>query len=143
MRNTLEVKLWFNEIKNSKKNSFIKFYIVGFSPSVSKDRLTNAINLASTVTTIKKNVIDTIHSRKTISFNNNEIWVKVGNSVFDITMQSFDEAEVSELVGKYFLDILKIEFAGKKRSNCTETMVLAVLKICLDLSWSENDMEKF
>ena len=30
-------------------------------------------------------------------------------------MQSFDEAEVSELVGKYFLDILKIEFAGKKK----------------------------
>ena len=73
LRNTLEVKLWFNKIKNSKKNSFIKFYIVGFSPSISKDLLTNAINLASTVTTIKKNVIDTIHSRKSISFNKNEI----------------------------------------------------------------------
>ena len=85
-----------------------------FYPSISKELLTNDIYLAGTITTIDKKVIDPImHSRKSLLFNNNEIWVKKDNPNFDVTMGSFDGAEVCELVGLYLLNILKSEFGGK------------------------------
>ena len=68
-----------------------------FYPSISKDLLTNAINFASTITTIDKKVIDTImQSGKSLLFSNNEIWVKKDNLNFDVSMESFDGAEVCE-----------------------------------------------
>ena len=70
---------------------------MNFYPSISKDLLTNAINFASTIKTIDKKVIDTImQSGKSLLFNNNEIWVKKDNPNFDVSMESFDGAEVCE-----------------------------------------------
>ena len=113
-RNTQEVISWFKGIKNKEKSSFIKFDIVDFYPSISKELLTNAIKVAGTITTIDKKVVDTImHSRKSSLFNNHEIWVKKENPNFDVTVGSFDGAEVCELVGLYLLNILKNEFGGK------------------------------
>ena len=43
-------------------------------------------------------------------FSNNEIWVQNDNPDFDVTMGSFDGAEVCELVVLYLLNILKSEF---------------------------------
>ena len=52
-------------MKNEGKSSFTKFSIVDFYPSILKYLLTNAINFASTVKTVGKEVIDTnMHSRK-------------------------------------------------------------------------------
>lgn len=43
-----------------------------------------------------------IHTRKTLLFNNNEPWVKKGDSpMFNVAMGSYDGAEVCELVGLY------------------------------------------
>ena len=85
-----------------------------FYPSISKELLTNAIYFAGTITTIDKKVIDTIiHSRKSLLFSNNNIWVKNDSLNFDVTMKIFDGAEVCELVGLYLLNILKSEFCGK------------------------------
>ena len=40
------------------------------------------------------------HSRKALLFNNGSQWVKRnGNEEFDVTMGSYDGAEVCELVG--------------------------------------------
>ena len=79
-----------------------------------KDILTNAINYASAITSIDKKVTDIImHSRKSLLFSNNDIWVKNVNPNFDVTMGSFDGAEVSKLFGLYLLNILKSEFGGK------------------------------
>ena len=85
-----------------------------FYPSISKELLTNAINSAGTIITIGKQVVDTIiHSRKSLLFKNHEIWVKKQNPNFDVTMGSFDGAEVCELVGLDLLNILKNEFGRK------------------------------
>ena len=47
---------------------------------------------------LKQKVIDSImDSRKSLSFNNNEIWVKKDNPNFDATMGSFDGADASQL----------------------------------------------
>ena len=101
------------------------------SISISKDLLTNAINYASTITRIDKKVIDIImHSRKSLLFSNNDIWVKKDNPYFDVTMGSFNGAEVCELVGLFLLNIVKGDFGGFENS--------AVLKISLDLSWKKS-----
>ena len=75
--NKQEVISWFKGIKNTKKSSFTKFDIVDFYPSISKNLLTNAIKFAIQSQVLTKKVIDTImHSRKSLLFSNNEIWVK-------------------------------------------------------------------
>ena len=51
-----------------------------------------------------------MHSRKSLLFSNNEIWLKKDNPNFDVTMVSFDGAEVCELVSLYLLNILKSEY---------------------------------
>ena len=83
--NTQEVISCFKEIKNKETNSFAKFDIVDFYPSISKDLVTNTINFATTITNISQKTIDTImHSRKSLLFSNNEIWVKKDNPIFDV-----------------------------------------------------------
>lgn len=47
-----------------------------------------------------------MYLRKSLLFNNDEIWVKKNNA----NVGSFDRAEVRELVGLYLLNILKKEF---------------------------------
>ena len=44
----------------------------------------------------------------------NEVWLKKDNPDFDVTMGSFDGAEVCELVGLYLLDVLSEEFGDNK-----------------------------
>ena len=89
-----------------KKSSFTKFDIVDFYPSILNDLLTNTIRFSGKFTSIDKKVIDTImHSGKSLLFSNNEIGVKKDNPDFDVTMGSFDRAEVCELVGLYLLII--------------------------------------
>ena len=97
-RNTDAVVTGFQNIENKEISSFIKFDIVDFYPSISKDLLTNAINFAKSITPIDDKIIKTIlHARKSLLFNKNEVWVKKDNPDFDVIMGSFDGAEVCEL----------------------------------------------
>ena len=71
-RNTKSVIEWFKAIKN--KSSFIKFDIVEFYPSISKELLPKAIEYAQSVTTIEEKVIKTIcHARKSLLFDKNNL----------------------------------------------------------------------
>ena len=70
----------FKNIKTKSSSSFIKFDIVDFYPSISKDLLLKAINFAKSVTPIQDKFTETIlHSRKGLLFNKNDVWVKKGN----------------------------------------------------------------
>ena len=40
-----------------------------------------------------------MHASKSLLFNNNSTWIKKNGSLFDVTMGSYDGAEVCELVG--------------------------------------------
>ena len=112
--NTKSVIEWFKAIKNESKSSFIKFDIVEFYPSISKELLSKAIEYAQSVTTIEEKVIKTIyHGRKPLLFDKNNLWVKKDNPEFDVTMGRYDSAELCELVGLYLLDLLTKEF-GKQ-----------------------------
>ena len=73
-----------------------------FYPSISEKLLNEALAWASDLTTITENDISIIkHARKSLLFGNGKLWTKKdgSNSLFDVTMGSFDGAEICELVG--------------------------------------------
>lgn len=110
-RNTSSVLSWFSQIPNKTNCKFIKFDIVNFYPSISESLLLNAIRFAKGMCTISDEEIDTIlHARKSLLFCNGETWIKKGNQLFDVTMGSFDGAEVCELVGLFLLHHMQTLF---------------------------------
>ena len=94
---------WFIDISNKKDSSFIQLDIKEFYPSSNEDILTNAIQFAK----LHSSIDDTdpcliLHCRKSLLFFSNETWKrKSTESCFDVTMGSFDGAEICELVGLY------------------------------------------
>ena len=52
------------------------------------------------------------HCRKSFLFHNKDVWTKQKDSDFDVTMGSFDGAEICELLGLYLLNSLKKEFGS-------------------------------
>ena len=54
-----------------------------------------------------------VASQQSLLFTNDSTWVKKGDDPsFDVTMGSFDGAEVCELVGLYILNILSQKFGS-------------------------------
>ena len=87
-----------------------------FYSSISKEILLKAITYAKALVNISDEEINTImHSRKSLLFSNTDICIKKnGDPDFDVTMGSFDGAELCKLVGLYILHILG-EMYGKHR----------------------------
>ena len=108
-RNTTDVIKWFKEIKHKKHSRFIKFDICEFYPSILEALLEKAIAFARSTTNISDNELNIImHSRKSLLFSNSDAWIKKSGDLFDVTMGSFDGAEICELVGLYLLDKLSL-----------------------------------
>ena len=106
-RNTDEVINWFKKIPNKPSSRFIKFDIAEFYPSISEQLLRKAINFAKSQScNLDHDAVDVImHSRKCFLFERNgSIWVKKENEDFDVTMGSYDGAEICELVGLFLLN---------------------------------------
>ena len=53
-----------------------------------------------------------MHCRKSFLFDKKDVWAKQHDSDFDVTMGSFDGAEICELVGLYLLHLLKKEYGS-------------------------------
>ena len=104
-RSTSTVIEWFRAIERKKTCKFIKFDIAEFYPSISAGLLENSINFARSIIKIEDKIIDIIyHARKCLLFHDGNEWVKKeGNPSFNVTMGSYDGAEVCELVGLYLL----------------------------------------
>ena len=76
-----------------------------FYPSILEELLNRSIWFARSIATISETVINIIHhSRKSLLFDKTSAWVN--NSLFDVTMRSYDGAEICELVGLYVLNRL-------------------------------------
>ena len=94
-RNTSTVIKWFENLQNKQKRRFIKFDIADFYPSITEHLLERSIEYAKSFATIERKTIEAITlARKSLLFSKHEIWVKKGNSSFDVTMGSFDGAEI-------------------------------------------------
>ena len=107
-RNTASVISWFNNIQSKKSCKFMQFDIVEFYPSISENLLRKALNFAVNIENIDETIINIImHARKALLFEKDDIWVKKNGTLFDVTMGSFDGAEICDLVGLYLLNQMK------------------------------------
>ena len=95
-----------------KKSTFTVFDIHEFYPSITEDLLKQAILFGQNSVSIPPKSINVIfHSRKSLLYHNNDPWVKKDTSVeFDVTMGSYDGAEVCVIVGLFMLDMLSKSF---------------------------------
>ena len=112
--NTSTVIDWFRSIEDKNQHTFMVFDIVDFYPSISANLLNTALDWAKDFTTITEQEVGIImHSRKSLLFNGGDAWQKSNTSgTFDVTMGSFDGAEICELIGLYALHSIENEFPG-------------------------------
>ena len=106
-KNSESVINWFVNLQGKERASFIQFDIKEFYPSIRKSLLTKSLNYASKFVKISaqdKNII--FQCRNSILFNNEKPWNKKGNDQFNVTMGSWDGAEICEIVGLYLLSEL-------------------------------------
>ena len=112
-RNTAAVINWFKKIPYKNNSKFIKFDIVDFYPSISEVLLVEALKFAKKFAEISDRDMEIImNSRKSLLFDENGIWCKKGDELFDVTMGAYDGAEVCEVVGLFLLHTL-----GEKLGN--------------------------
>jgi len=106
--NTDEVVEWFENIEDKKSCIFVQFDIEEFYPSISRSLLDKAISHAMKYTSISNDILQAIlHSRKSLLFTDHQTWVKKSDDPeFDVTMGSYDGAELCELVGLFILHSL-------------------------------------
>ena len=116
--NTASVISWFNNICNKQECKFMKFDIVDFYPSISENLLNKCLEFATKSVSIKNSDIKIIrHARKSVLFDKNSTWIKRGdNNLFDVTMGSYDGAEIWELVGLFLLEELEKKFGKESMS---------------------------
>ena len=99
---------WFSSIENKSQCTFIQLDIMEFYPSITKMILDNSASFAKQHVEISDKDLQIIkHCRKSLLYHENETWKKKksGNS-FDVTMGSYDGAEIRELVGTLVLSTL-------------------------------------
>ena len=91
--------------------NFIQFDIESFYPSISETLLEKALNFATEHHAISESDRKIINrAKKSILFHDNLCWAKKTGELFDITMGSFDGAEICEVVGIYLLHKLSKKF---------------------------------
>ena len=107
---------WFKNLKYKRTSFFVQFDIVEFYPSITKELLSKALTFAKRFIDIPEEHEKIIlHARKSLLFTQKDPWVKKsGDPNFDVTMGSFDGAEVCELVGLYILDKLGEKYGREK-----------------------------
>ena len=89
--------------------SFIQFNIVEFYPSITYELLVNAISFAKNHILISDDECEIIIAAKNLLlYCEGNPWKKKGtDSLFDVTMGSFDGAKTCEFIGLYILSKLK------------------------------------
>ena len=102
-QSTSSVIAWFSNVPKKNECKFLKFDIVNIYPSITQELLTASIGFASEHMEISDETINIImHARKSLLFNpQGETWTKKSSGRFDVTMGSFDRAEVCKLVGLF------------------------------------------
>ena len=119
-KNSENIIDWFKKIENKNNYVFIKLDIAEFYPTISETILQTAIRFAEDhveITDEEKRII--YHCRKSLLFYKNEPWKKKdSDSCFDVTMGSYDGAELCEFIGIYLLSQL-----ARMTVDFIETMV--------------------
>lgn len=128
-KNTASVISWFKSIDQKAKHTFIIFDIVDYYPSITEDLLRQALGFARRHVQIQPSDIDIImHARKSLLFDDEQAWMKKEkDGTFDVTMGSYDGAEICELVGAFILSKLE-QILGKTDVGLYRDDGLSVVK---------------
>ena len=112
-QNSTAVIEWFNKIHEKSECSFLVFDVKEFYPSIGEKLLRDALEFAGCHVEISQDEEDLImHVRKSLLFYKNSPWAKKQGNLFDVTMGSFDGAEVCELVGLFILHQITQQING-------------------------------
>ena len=107
-KNSAAVINWFKGVEDKINHTFLCFDIVDFYPSISESLLKEALAYARQHASITDSDMEVIfNARKSLLFENGRPWMKRKDSLFDVTMGSYDGAEICELVGAFLLSRLK------------------------------------
>ena len=99
-----EVISWFKSLEDKQSLTFFKFDVVSFYPSIKEPLFNETLNWARKYTTLTDDQISVIrNARKSFLFLDETPWIKKNSAEFDVTMGSYDGAEVCELIGLYIL----------------------------------------
>ena len=108
LENSFAAITWFENLQNTQDLSFIQFDIIDFYPSISEELLQKAIQFAKQFIDISDSDCEIIfQARKSFLFHNNIAWEKSKNKEFDVTMGSYDGAEICDLTGLFLLSKLQ------------------------------------
>ena len=107
-RRTKETRDWFNSLERKHTLTFLKFDVEAFYPSISEELLLEAFEWASTLVEITEEEKKVVRStKKALLYVQGQPWTKKGDREFDVSMGSFDGAEVCEMVGLFILSLLE------------------------------------
>ena len=61
----------------------------------------------------RKDVEVIFHPRKSVLYNDRELWVKKDGGSFDVTIRAYDGVEVCELISIYMLYLIRKKYDSK------------------------------
>ena len=107
-RQTKETRNWFNNLESKHTLTFLKFDVEAFYPSISEELLSEAFEWASTLLPVTEEVKEVVNAtKKALLYVQGKPWTKKGEREFDVSMGSYDGAEVCEMVGLFILSLLQ------------------------------------
>ena len=107
-KDTSCVKRWFVSLPQKNAHSFIQWDFVNFYPSITEPLLKKAIEWAKDYVNFTDDEIEIIlQARKSVLIHEGSPWIKREGDSFDVTMGSYDGAEICELIGLYILFLLR------------------------------------
>ena len=110
-KNTQDVIKWFTKIEEKSNHKFIVFDIKDFYPSIKETLLIKSRNFAEKgVSITNEDEIIIKHPRKSPLYDKSDLWMKKDSGLFDVTMGTYDGAEVCELVGTFLLYKLSLKY---------------------------------
>lgn len=127
-KNTSSVLQWLQKLPNKRKCAFISFNVVEFYFPISETLLEHARDFGTNYMNISHDYhYIIVEAKKSLLFNNRNHQKKTNtNTLFNVTMGSYDGAETCELIRIYILQQLKEKSYGMDIGLCRDDN-LAVL----------------
>ena len=115
-RDTSQVIDWFKELECKSKSKFIQVDIKEYYLSITEETFDKTISFALNHTVVSCEDIRIIkHSRKSLLFHLEQAWKKKeSSSCFDVTMGSYDGAELCELIRIFMQLVFELIFNDSK-----------------------------
>ena len=140
-KSTGEVLKWFDGLGNKGRLRFFKFDIINYYPSINEALYSKALELVKQVVGITEDELKVLwNARKAVVVKGGEIWTKKSAKNFDVTIGSYDGAEVCEMVGLFMLQKLKEKFPEEEMGLYRNDGLMATGKSGPQTSRLEKDM---